>query len=151
MDVDVLQLSLLQLDDSPKDELRSKPRQSTRQEPTASDKPPVPRRAPSRPATPSTVQEKSTLLTTEEVAAVLHVHPRTVQRLVARGQLAAIRLGSAVRFDPRDLGNLITNHKERRAGQPPSTPGRLRATRRAGVSFADRLRSEAHEHRAARA
>jgi excisionase family DNA binding protein len=147
---DVLQLSLLELDDSPKDDRPNKSRQKTRQKTTARDTPPEQWHAPSRAPT-SDVQEERTLLTTEEVATLLHVHPRTVQRLVARGQLAAIHLGSAVRFDPRDLGNLITDHKEHRSGPTSSTPSRLRATRGARLSFADRLRSEKHEHRAAHA
>jgi excisionase family DNA binding protein len=45
------------------------------------------------------------LLTTAEAAAVLHVHPRTVQRLVERSQLEAIHLGAAVRFDPQDVAD----------------------------------------------
>ena len=48
--------------------------------------------------------EAGALLTTDEAAALLHVHPRTVQRLVERGQLCAVHLGSAVRFDPNDVG-----------------------------------------------
>ncbi len=46
------------------------------------------------------------LLTTCETASLLHVHPRTVQRLVERGQLEAIHLGTAVRFDPGDVAAL---------------------------------------------
>src|SRR3954468_23788152 len=54
------------------------------------------------------------LLTTDEAAVRLHVHPRTVQRLVERGQLSAVHLGSAVRFDPEDVEALIAEVKERR-------------------------------------
>src|SRR5436190_1559667 len=54
------------------------------------------------------------LLTTDEAAVRLHVHPRTVQRLVERGQLSAVHLGSAVRFDPQDVEALIAEVKERR-------------------------------------
>src|SRR5947208_4799089 len=38
----------------------------------------------------------ATLLTTIEAAHLLRVHPRTVQRLVERGQLSAVHLGGAV-------------------------------------------------------
>ena len=40
------------------------------------------------------------LLTTDEAAALLHVHPRTVQRLVERGELVRRPPRRAVRFDP---------------------------------------------------
>lgn len=148
MDVDVLQLSLLELDESPKDEPRDMPKKQRRQKTTAGDTSPEP--TPSRAAT-ETVLDADTLLTTEEVATLLRVHPRTVQRLVARGQLAAIHLGSAVRYDRRDLGSLITDQKERRNDTAASMSTRPRATRGARISFADRLRSEGHEHRAAHA
>jgi excisionase family DNA binding protein len=93
----------------------------------------------------------SGLLTTNEAATRLHVHPRTVQRLVERGQLSAVRLGAAVRFDPADLASL-TDRLKHNAGAPPAAPANaVRAGRGAGVSFADRLRSHQHEHRAAQA
>jgi excisionase family DNA binding protein len=150
MDVDGLQLSLLELDESPKDEPRDMSKKQRRQKTTASDTSPEPTPAPSRTAT-ETILDADTLLTTEEVATLLRVHPRTVQRLVARGQLAAIHLGSAVRYDRRDLGSLITDHKERRNDTAPSMSTRPRAKRGARISFADRLRSQGHEHRAAHA
>jgi excisionase family DNA binding protein len=150
MDVDALQLSLLEPDESPKDAPRDVSTNQRRQETTARATSPAPEPTPSRAATLA-VPEGDTFLTTVEVATLLHVHPRTAQRLVARGQLAAIHLGSAVRFDPRDLGSLITDHKQRRSGVAPTMSGRPRATRGARVSFADRLRSEGHEHRAAHA
>src|SRR5215218_9572053 len=79
------------------------------------------------------------LLTTDEAAAVLRVHPRTVQRLVERGQLSAVHLGSAVRFDPRDVEALIRDVKERRCGASAEV---VRARPGATSSFADRLRSQ---------
>ena len=142
MDADVQQLSLLDLDEPPKSESPLEPQQHERRhETTASDTPRKPRQARSGAAAPA-APDNGTLLTTEEVATLLHVHPRTVQRLVARGQLAAVHLGGAVRFDPDDLADLITAHKRRGrdAAQPARTP--LRATRGARISFADRLRSE---------
>jgi excisionase family DNA binding protein len=90
------------------------------------------------------------LLTTQETARLLHVHPRTVQRLVERGQLSAIHVGAAVRFDPADVGDLTARLKRRTEAPHPSTeivgPGRGKR-----ASFAERLRSQQHEHRAAQA
>ncbi|HEU0248174.1 MAG TPA: helix-turn-helix domain-containing protein [Gaiellaceae bacterium] len=80
------------------------------------------------------------LLTTREVADALHVHPRTVQRLVERGELAVVRLGAAIRFDPAELVRLIAE-RTRTARSPEPEPDALRA-RPAGVSFAKRLRSQ---------
>lgn len=91
------------------------------------------------------------LLTTSETAALLHVHPRTVQRLVERGQLEAIHLGAAVRFDPGDVAALTEREKQRAAAVPTALTDRVRASRGARVSFAERLRSRQHEHRAAQA
>ena len=91
------------------------------------------------------------LLTTSETAALLHVHPRTVQRLVERGQLDAIHLGTAVRFDPGDVAALTEREKQRAAAVPTALADRVRASRGARVSFAERLRSRQHEHRAAQA
>jgi excisionase family DNA binding protein len=81
----------------------------------------------------------------------LHVHPRTVQRLVERGQLAAVHLGSAVRFDPDDLGGLISGHKREQQTARTPTADRVRRDRGARVTFGDRLRSDKHEHRTAHA
>lgn len=91
------------------------------------------------------------LMTTNETAALLHVHPRTVQRLVERGQLEAIHLGTAVRFDPGDVAALTEREKQLAAAAPTALADRVRATRGARVSFAERLRSRQHEHRAAQA
>ena len=43
------------------------------------------------------------LMTTEEVAEILHVDPATIRRLVNRGDLAAYRIGADYRFAPSDL------------------------------------------------
>jgi len=80
------------------------------------------------------------LLTTREVADALHVHPRTVQRLVERGELAVVRLGTAIRFDPAELVRLIAD-RTRTARSPEPQPDTVRA-RPSGVSFAKRLRSQ---------
>jgi excisionase family DNA binding protein len=106
--------------------------------------------APSRPQShPSEASAEVALLTTREAAELLHVHPRTVQRLVERGELAAVHVGAAVRFDRADLVDLTARFKSRVAGPPSAraevTPNRARAR----VSFAERLRSQRDEHRAA--
>ena len=106
------------------------------------------RRKPSRgvassrvPPQPSEASDAPALLTTREAAHLLHVHPRTVQRLVERGELSAVHLGAAVRFDPADVVDLtarLKRHAEQ--GRPPAeTVRRGYAPRR---SFADRLRVE---------
>jgi excisionase family DNA binding protein len=88
------------------------------------------------------------LLTTHEAATLLHVHPRTVQRLVERGELEAVRVGTAVRFDPADLAGLTTRLKRRAAEPPSASVDDVQRSRAVRVSFADRLRSKQDEHRA---
>src|SRR4051794_24469815 len=108
------------------------------------------RRAPTKGARTQRAVGDVGLLTTDEAAVRLHVHPRTVQRLVERGQLSAVHLGSAVRFDPQDVEALIAAVKERRQ-RSTAAVDTVRARRGATLSFADRLRSQRHEHRAAQA
>lgn len=88
------------------------------------------------------------LLTTQEAAQLLRVHPRTVQRLVERGELSAVHLGAAVRFDPADVADLTARLK-RRAAAPHASTEIVRPGRGVRASFAERLRSQRHEHRAA--
>jgi excisionase family DNA binding protein len=99
---------------------------------------------------PGSQPSPTALLTTQETASFLRVHPRTVQRLVERGQLSAIHVGAAVRFDPVDVADLTARLKRRTEAPHPSTeivgPGRGNR-----ASFAERLRSQQHEHRAAQA
>jgi len=40
------------------------------------------------------------LLTVNELADMLSVNPMTVRRMVKRGQLSAVRIGRAIRFEP---------------------------------------------------
>jgi excisionase family DNA binding protein len=141
---DQLSLELFQDEAEPVEERASKPA----------------RRPPSKPEEPPTVPGECgaspaaghALLTTSEAAKALHVHVRTVQRLVERGELASVHLGSAVRFDPDDVAGLVVRLKDQRRPQTPTRDtGIRRAGRDAGVSFAERLRSQNHEHRAAQA
>jgi excisionase family DNA binding protein len=120
----------------------------TRIQPEPTPSPPRPRRrAASAPAT----SDESALLTTSEAADLLHVHPRTVQRLVERGEFAAVHLGTAVRFDRVDLTGLVARVKRRAAAEAAPVDAAVRARGGARVSFAERLRSHQHEHRAAEA
>ena len=112
----------------------------------APTQPVVPSRPQSHPSLPSA---EVALLTTREAAELLRVHPRTVQRLIERGELAAVHVGAAVRFDRADLVDLTARLKSR-AGAPPSARAEVTPARgRAPVSFAERLRSQRDEHRAA--
>jgi excisionase family DNA binding protein len=105
-----------------------------------------PAEATAEPSAPSTAPS---LLTTSEAADLLHVHPRTVQRLVERGELSPVRLGAAVRFDPADVADLTARLKRREERQTTSSTDVVRPSRAVRVSFADRLRSQHDEHRAA--
>ena len=51
------------------------------------------------------------LLTLNEAASLLAVSPKTLQRLVARGDLAVIRVGSSLRFAVSDLEAFVTRHR----------------------------------------
>ena len=113
-------------------------------------KSPAPPVAPSRPQSHSSAESTTAaLLTTREAADLLQVHPRTVQRLVERGELAAVHVGTAVRFDRSDLADLTARLKSRGSG-PPAARAEVTPDRgRAHVSFTERLRSQRDEHRAA--
>lgn len=56
----------------------------------------------------STAGEGSGLLTADEVAAILRVHPSTVLRWAKEGGIAAVRLpGRAVRFRRSDIEKVL--------------------------------------------
>jgi excisionase family DNA binding protein len=61
-----------------------------------------------------------TLLTIEEVAAMLNVGPRFVRRLVAKRRIAFHKVGHYVRFDVGDVAAWIA------AGRVPTTAGEQR-------------------------
>ena len=46
----------------------------------------------------------ATFLNTDEAAAMLGVHPKTLQRLARSGRITAYRIGKLWRFQARDLG-----------------------------------------------
>ena len=52
------------------------------------------------------------LLTIRQVAEQLGLSPRTVSRLIKRGELTAIRLGRSVRIHPSELESLIRRYRD---------------------------------------
>ncbi len=54
------------------------------------------------------------LMTTRDVSEELGVSPKTIQRMVARGELKAYKVGKSIRFRPEDVHIAIqplqTNH-----------------------------------------
>jgi excisionase family DNA binding protein len=52
------------------------------------------------------------LWTVTEVAAFLQLHPKSIYDLVARGSLPCVRLGTRLRFDPRDIASWVSARKE---------------------------------------
>ncbi len=71
-------------------------------------------------------KEIERLLTLDEAAEVLHVHKRTIERLVAARRLTVVRFRGAVRVDPADLRDFIDSHREQ--AEPVTRPG-LRVAR----------------------
>ena len=60
----------------------------------------------------TTVSNESALLTTEEVAARLNVHPTTLRIARSKGTLPLqwLKLGGAVRYRPEDVDELIRSN-----------------------------------------
>ncbi len=79
------------------------------------------------------------LLTVPEVAQELAIHPKTVRRLVARGELAAVKIGAAVRVRPADVDAFVDEHRVQHGVRRHAPRPRIRANA-ASASFADRLR-----------
>lgn len=61
-------------------------------------------------------QNMQRLLTTRQVAERLSVHPSTVRKLVADGDLVAVRIGRMLRFEPRLVDAMVDGW---RSAQPP--------------------------------
>src|SRR5829696_742253 len=116
---------------------RDKPAETARNEPDGA--------RPRRHDASAPPKDDRALLTTNEAARLLRVHPRTVQRLVERGELSAVHLGSAVRFDPHDVTDLVARVKDPAAASAPDEPLRrpVRSKRAipASSSFRNRIRS----------
>jgi len=59
-------------------------------------------------------REKAMLMTTEEVASALNIHPRTVRRLWRAGKLpAAIQVGTRIRWRRSDIERWLEEQRER--------------------------------------
>jgi excisionase family DNA binding protein len=65
----------------------------------------------------SVMERQEPLLTIQEVASILRLHPVSVRRLVARGDLPSVRLGTGararVRVDAADLRAFTTPMRPR--------------------------------------
>jgi excisionase family DNA binding protein len=57
-------------------------------------------------------QRLAPLLTVQEVADLLRIHPKTVYDLAARGRMPCVRVGSRLRFVPRELDRWLSARKE---------------------------------------
>src|SRR4051794_32790907 len=118
MRVHAAQLSLLEIDEPPKGNASKRSTRPDRQRATRRDKPAETAKRPRHGAraksqSPPPVIPAVGLLTTEEAAVCLHVHSRTVQRLVERGDLSSVHLGGAVGFVQQDVQDLIARVKPR--------------------------------------
>lgn len=51
------------------------------------------------------------LMTVRSAAAALKVCARTIQSAIARGELPVVRIGRAVRIDPRDLAAYVDSRR----------------------------------------
>ena len=57
---------------------------------------------------PPKTDSSATLLTVEELAKILRLHPKTIYRLVEKGKLPCIRVGRNVRFSSDVIQQLTT-------------------------------------------
>lgn len=57
-------------------------------------------------------QAPASLLTSREAATILAISPRLLWSLTASGVLPCVRIGRAVRYDPRDLQGFIERRKK---------------------------------------
>jgi len=60
---------------------------------------------------PRVTQPAASFLTVKEVGAQLRVSDRTIRRLIARGQLEAVRLGRSVRIAPSSLERMLNRNE----------------------------------------
>ncbi len=51
------------------------------------------------------------LMKPDEVSEALRVHPVTLQRMIERGEVPAIRVGRGYRFRPTDVNSYLENHR----------------------------------------
>ncbi len=67
------------------------------------------------------MKENPSLLTPEQVAAILQVHILTVYGYIRRGRLDAVRLGRSYRIVPEDLAGFIRANRISQGIQSEST------------------------------
>lgn len=63
----------------------------------------------------------SEMWTVNQAAHVMGCHPATIRRMIQRGELAAVKVGSQYRVRPSDL-EPTTIPQEQRAPKPPREP-----------------------------
>lgn len=63
------------------------------------------------------MSELERLLTTKEVAEILRISPRTVERLLKRGELKGIRFGRWWRIPPSEVKSFIQKKLEAKDGE----------------------------------
>ena len=56
--------------------------------------------------------DMAALLTVSELASYLHIHPKSIYALAARGGLPCVRIGARLRFDSRDIDRWLSARKE---------------------------------------
>ena len=67
-----------------------------------------PNRKPARPALAAVPPSIEQLIDTDEAAAVLKIHPKTLQRLARNGEIAGIQIGKLWRFRASELDRWIS-------------------------------------------
>ena len=72
---------------------------------------------PSREAENPREQMSTTAMTVQDVAAYLNVDPKTVYRMVKRGDLPGFKVGGSWRFRREDIDEWIAKQKEAAAKQ----------------------------------
>jgi excisionase family DNA binding protein len=60
--------------------------------------------------------DDSKLLTIDDVAKYLQMHPRTIMRMVDRGELPAVRFGASVRFEVEAVRAFVEANTVRTGG-----------------------------------
>jgi excisionase family DNA binding protein len=65
----------------------------------------------------STPAPAGRFLTRAEIADRLRVHPRSIDRAIANGDLTAVRIGRAVRVCEDDFASFVERHRSSAAGE----------------------------------
>jgi excisionase family DNA binding protein len=66
-------------------------------------------------------QMRGPMLTTDEVAQHLKASTSSVDRWRDGGDLACIRLGTSVRYDPGDVDDFVSRHRDAPSDSPPGS------------------------------